>query len=42
MKRFDGSLDFGRTWEDYANGFGDINNEFWMGNFTFYTLYNYK
>ena len=41
MKRFDGSVDFGRTyWEDYANGFGDTNNEFWMGILILYTLYN--
>jgi len=31
MRRFDGSVSFGRTWEEYSSGFGDINNEHWMG-----------
>ncbi|XP_052864090.1 fibrinogen-like protein A [Anopheles cruzii] len=29
--RFDGSLNFYRNWKEYRNGFGDIENEFWIG-----------
>uniref|UniRef100_A0A8C6JP07 Angiopoietin-related protein 3 n=1 Tax=Melopsittacus undulatus TaxID=13146 RepID=A0A8C6JP07_MELUD len=31
QKRVDGSLDFNRTWDAYTNGFGDLNEEFWLG-----------
>merc|ERR1719354_1189029 len=31
MRRFDGSLSFGRSWEDYSSGFGNIQSEHWMG-----------
>ena len=24
-------IDFQKTWLDYANGFGDLNSEFWLG-----------
>ncbi|CAG2194302.1 unnamed protein product [Mytilus edulis] len=31
QKRFNGSTDFYRNWLDYENGFGDLNEEFWLG-----------
>ncbi|XP_054846362.1 fibrinogen alpha chain [Eublepharis macularius] len=36
QQRFDGSLNFNRTWEDYKKGFGSVdgkgNGELWLGN----------
>ncbi|XP_072027962.1 uncharacterized protein [Amphiura filiformis] len=29
--RFNGSVNFYRGWEDYENGFGDVNGEYWAG-----------
>ena len=31
QKRLNGSVDFYRGWDEYKNGFGDLNGEFWLG-----------
>ncbi|KAM8976398.1 angiopoietin-related protein 5 [Pelodytes ibericus] len=31
QKRIDGAVDFKRTWLEYAEGFGELSGEFWLG-----------
>ena len=31
QRRKDGSVKFGRTWDDYAGGFGSADGEIWLG-----------
>ncbi|XP_052086456.1 fibrinogen-like protein A isoform X2 [Mytilus californianus] len=32
QKRYDGSVNFQRTWTECENGFGNVNGEYWFGN----------
>ncbi|XP_071135376.1 fibrinogen-like protein 1 [Mytilus edulis] len=32
QRRIDGTTNFDRTWNEYKEGFGDVENEYWLGN----------
>ncbi|XP_068179859.1 tenascin-R [Antennarius striatus] len=32
QRRMNGKTDFYRTWNEYSNGFGNLSEEFWLGN----------
>ncbi|OWF42097.1 Ficolin-2 [Mizuhopecten yessoensis] len=32
QRRIDGTTDFYRGWDEYRDGFGDVNHEYWLGN----------
>lgn len=34
QKRFDGSVNFERSFEEFENGFGVISGEYWLGELT--------
>lgn len=42
QNRFDGSVNFSRGWDDYKEGFGDLDGEFWLGLDKIYQLTSTK
>ncbi|KAI8520994.1 hypothetical protein Bbelb_007480 [Branchiostoma belcheri] len=42
QRRQDGSVLFDRTWEEYKQGFGNKNGEYWLGNENIYLLTKQK
>uniref|UniRef100_A0A7N8XB44 Angiopoietin 4 n=1 Tax=Mastacembelus armatus TaxID=205130 RepID=A0A7N8XB44_9TELE len=38
QRRFNGSVDFQRSWKEYKMGFGDVLGEHWLGNEVLYLL----
>ncbi|XP_041373663.1 ryncolin-4-like [Gigantopelta aegis] len=42
QRRMNGSENFNRTWIEYEDGFGDLQNEFWLGNKYVHLLTNQK
>ena len=41
QRRADGSINFTRSWDDYAFGFGNPNTEYWFGNDNIYRMTNH-
>ncbi|XP_015267022.1 PREDICTED: angiopoietin-4-like [Gekko japonicus] len=40
QRRQDGTVNFNRTWNEYKDGFGNLNGEFWMGNENIHKITN--
>ncbi|XP_038660620.1 angiopoietin-related protein 3-like [Scyliorhinus canicula] len=38
QRRYNGTLDFDRSWLEYITGFGDLHGEFWLGLESFYQV----
>ena len=38
QRRIDGSVNFFQDWDSYKNGFGQLQNEFWLGNENVFTM----
>ncbi|XP_071880899.1 tenascin-X isoform X20 [Anas platyrhynchos] len=38
QRRMNGATDFWRGWEEYAHGFGNVSQEFWLGNEALHAL----
>lgn len=38
QRRFDGQVDFNRTWREYRDGFGSSQKEHWLGNAVLHAL----
>ncbi|XP_071796300.1 uncharacterized protein [Asterias amurensis] len=42
QRRYDGSVNFNRSWADYKDGFGSMDGEFWLGNDVLHNLTDAK
>lgn len=42
QRRYDGGMNFTRFWDEYKEGFGDPNYEYWLGNEKIHSLTNAK